>query len=135
MIRALTISLLTVLVSGCMSDIVKQSTPSDIDYYLVDLKRYSLCKENTQSCHNLTTIVNGTQYAKPIEQAYGQKITGPNYRSSLLRMMLNPADGSYQAEALADLTHKFKLPVNDKTNAVWDTMTNIHEHFYNSKMY
>ena len=130
MIRVLLTSLLALLISGCISTIQESAKATDTSYYKVDLKNYTLCRGNSRQCHNLNTILSATEYARPIEKAYKQKITGPNYRASLLRAMLNPQDKSYEAEKLTANGRFYKLPVNEKTDAVWKAMAAIHDELY-----
>ena len=130
MIRVLLASLLALVVSGCINTLQESAKATDTSYYKVDLKDYSFCRGNSRQCHNLNTILSATEHAQPIERAYNQKITGPNYRASLLRMMLNPKDQSYKAEQLSDNGRFHKLPKNEKTDAVWNSMVAIHQDLY-----
>ncbi|MEH6575863.1 MAG: hypothetical protein V7731_02190 [Amphritea sp.] len=131
MIRVLLTSLLALLVSGCLSTIQESAKATDTSYYKVDLKDYTFCRGNSRQCHNLNAILSATEFAQPIERAYNQKVTGPNYRASLIRMMLNPQDGSYEAEKLTANGRFYKLPKNEKTDTVWKSMTALYQSLYN----
>ncbi|MCV6611407.1 MAG: hypothetical protein OIF55_11610 [Amphritea sp.] len=133
MLKMISTALLAISLTGCVSNIIEPSEPKDTSYYVVDLKDYSFCLGNTGACHNLSTITNGTLYAAPIEEAYGQKISYPNYRGSLLKMMLRPADQSYTPEKISDNGRYYKLPINDKTDTVWKVMERIHAAYYDDK--
>lgn len=133
MLRMISTALFAASLTGCVGNIIEPSEPKETDYYVVDLKDFSFCLGNTGACHNLSTINNGTLYAGPIEAAYDQKITAPNYRGSLMKMMLRPKDQSYTPEKISDNGRYYKLPVNDKTQTVWKTMERIHDAFYDDK--
>lgn len=135
MFRVITTILITLTLSGCMDSITKLSEPADISYYTVDLKNYNYCQGSSSTCHNLSMIVNGTQFAGPIETVYATKITGPNYRGSLLRMMLNPPDASYQVEKTSENGRYYRLPANQHTDTVWQAFDDISDSFYENKIF
>jgi hypothetical protein len=66
----------------------------------------------------------------PIEAAYGEQVTGPNYPLSLARMLVKPADQSYSATAADENGRYYVLPMNDKTTVAWDTLNGIHDWVY-----
>ena len=135
MFRVLTATLIALTLTGCMNSITQLAEPVDRSFYTVDLKNYSYCLGNSSTCHNLSTIVNGTQFAEPIEEVYGRKISGPNYRSSLLRMMLDPDTTPYDVEKTSDNGRFYRLPANTHTDTVWRSMEDIRDSFYNDKMF
>ncbi|WP_299195263.1 hypothetical protein [uncultured Amphritea sp.] len=134
MLRVITATLMTLALTGCMDSITKLSEPADVSYYTVDLKNFSYCQGNRSTCRDLSSIVSSTQYAGPIEQAYGYKISGPNYRGSLLRMILNPEGAPYTAEKASDNGRFYRVPANAYTDTVWQTLENINDALYNGKI-
>lgn len=134
MLRVITAAFITLALTGCMDSITKLSEPVDTSYYTVDLKDYSYCKGSSSNCQNLTSIVSGTQYAGPVEDIYGSKISGPNYRGSLLRMMLDPQGAPYKAEKISANGRFYRVPANTYTDTVWKTLGDINDSLYNNKI-
>lgn len=120
--------------SGCISmDSITPSKrePADTSYYLLDTKYRFFCLGNTKQCRDMTKIVSSRAELIPIEKTYGQKIAGPNYPVSLARMVMNPADGSYTSSPVGSDGRIFKIPVNDKTKVVWETLSRIEDNLFN----
>ncbi len=134
MLRVITATLLTLALTGCMDSITKLAEPTDVSFYTVDLKNFSYCQGSGSTCHDLSSIVSSTQYAGPIERAYGNKISGPNYRGSLLRMILNPQGAPYSAEKISENGRFYRVPANAYTDTVWKTLEDIHDALYNDKI-
>ncbi|WP_415892584.1 hypothetical protein ACMXYN_15315 [Neptuniibacter sp. PT8_73] len=119
--------------SGCMSmDSLSlgKSEPTETDYYLIDTKFRFFCLGNTKQCRDMTKVVSSRAQLKPIEEAYGMPVKGPNYPVSLTRMLMNPADGSYKSTPVGDTGRYFKIPVNDKTLTAWNTLSDIEKDLY-----
>ncbi len=135
MFRMLTAALLTLTLTGCMNSITKLIEPVDRSFYTVDLKNYSYCQGSSSSCYNLSSIVNGTQFAGPIEDVYSRKIAGPNYRGNLLRMMLDPETAPYSVEKTSENGRFYRLPANIHTDTVWRSLKDINDSFYNDKIF
>ncbi len=128
--KILATALLAISLTACTGDLIKPSESQDRSYYVVDLKDYSLCLGDTGVCQNLTTITNSPYKAEAIEALYQQKVSGPNYRGSLLKMMLRPQDKSYTVEKISNDGRYYKLPINEKTQTVWDTLKRINDTIY-----
>ncbi|WP_417223603.1 hypothetical protein [Amphritea sp.] len=134
MFRVITASLVTLALTGCMDSITKPSEPVDTSYYTIDLKHYTYCRGSTPTCHKLSMIASGALHLKPIEDIYDAKITGPNYRSSLLRMMLNP-EGPYPVKKMSTNGRYYRLPVNQHTDTVWQAFENMKSSLYNDNVF
>ena len=80
----------------------------------------------------MTKVVSSRAQLRPIESAYGTKVKGPNYPVSLMRMIMNPADQSYKSVPVGDDGRFFKVPINDKTQVAWDTLSNIESNLFNA---
>ncbi|EAR63032.1 hypothetical protein [Neptuniibacter caesariensis] len=120
--------------TGCLGlDTMKsdQGTPKDTSYYLIDTKYKYLCLGNTSKCKDMTKIVSAQDKFTPIEQAYGKPIAGPNYPISLIRMLLNPQDGSYQSTQQGTTGRLYRIPRNEMTQTVWRTLEVIERDLYN----
>ncbi|MFC6670054.1 hypothetical protein [Marinobacterium aestuariivivens] len=100
------------------------------DYYTLDSRYLLMCRGTTNHCQELSLVASGINRVDPIEDAYGQQVRGPNYPLSLARMLLKPADGSYSPKPLDDSNRYYILPVNSKTDTVWDTLDDIHSWIY-----
>ncbi len=134
MLRAITATLITLALTGCMDSITKLSDPTDTSYYTVDLKNFSYCQGSSSTCHDLSSIVSSTQYAGPIEKVYGSKIHGPNYRGSLVRMILKPEGAPYNVEKTSENGRFYRVPANTYTDTVWQTLQNISDALYDDKV-
>mgnify|MGYP000049765382 CR=1 FL=1 len=117
--------------TGCMEFTgIKPVAETDKSFYVVDTKYMFLCRGLSQDCQEMSLIASGRMYYAEIENAYGQKLRGPNYPRSLARMMMKPADGSYVAKAIDENGRYYRLPINEKTNKVWRTLGDIHRWVY-----
>ncbi len=116
---------------GCvnLSGALKED-PSADQFYTLDTRYYRFCRGETSDCQELTSIVSVRAQLKPIEQAYGRKIQGPNYPTDLARMILTPPDGSYQSEAMGDDGRYFRIPINPHTDTVWHTLDKAYQSIY-----
>ncbi len=101
------------------------------DFYTLDTRYLQLCRGTSKACLELALIAPGIVMADPIEEAYAQQVTGPNYPLSLARMMMKPADESYKATAADENGRYYTLPSNSKTTVAWDTLNAIHRWIYN----
>ena len=133
MFRLLTAVLLALTLTGCMDSITKPSEPVDKSYYRVDLKNFTYCLGNTNDCMSLNVIGTGLPYFGPIEETYGQPLTGPNYRGNLLRMLLKPKNAEYPVEKTSKDGRFYKIPANEYTNTVWKTLMRIDNSIYNDR--
>lgn len=119
--------------SGCLSmDALTSSNKaaSNTSYYVIDSKDRSLCLGNSQNCLSMTIIVSALEQLEPIENTYNAKIKGPNYPVSLTRMLMTPADGSYNATPIGTEGRFFKIPKNAKTDITWKVLTSIYNNLY-----
>ncbi len=119
--------------SGCVemkSLISEEDHPSDQSYFIVDTKFRFLCLGNSKDCKDMTKIVSARAQLSPIEEAYGKKITGPNYPISLTRMVLYPEDQSYKAIPIGNDGRFHSVPVTPRTMIVWDTLTAIEDELF-----
>lgn len=116
---------------GCvnLSGALKEDPTAD-EFYTLDTRYYRLCRGETSRCQDLTSIVSVRAQLRPIEQAYGHKIQGPNYPTDLARMILTPPDGSYASEAVGSDGRYFRVPVNRHTKTVWDTLDKAYHSIY-----
>lgn len=116
---------------GCvnLSGALKEA-PSADQFYTLDTRYYRFCRGETSDCQELTSIVSVRAQLKPIEQAYGRKIQGPNYPTDLARMILTPPDGSYQSEAMGADGRYFRIPINPHTDTVWHTLDKAYQSIY-----
>ena len=113
------------LLTGCVGSNSPANTSVDTSYYVIDLKNYFFCKGMSDVCQDMTVIITNTQHATAIEEAYAQKITGPNYRANLAKMILSPGDNSYTSKKLTENGRYRKVPVNQMTDTVWRTLTKL----------
>lgn len=119
--------------SGCVdvnSIMPEKGQAADRSYYLVDTKFRFMCIGNTKECRDMTKIVSSRAELKPIEEAYGKSVSGPNYPVSLARMVMYPDNGSYTATPVGNDGRFFSVPVNEQTKIVWDTLTSIEEKLF-----
>ncbi|MBQ0756531.1 MAG: hypothetical protein KBT66_15180 [Amphritea sp.] len=133
MFRVLTATLIALTLTGCMDSITQLPEPTDKSYYTVDLKDFSYCQGNDQDCMNLSSISTGHSYFGAIEEVYGQKLTGPNYRGNLLRMLLKPKNAEYPVEKTSKDGRYYKVPANKYTDTVWNTLNRIDTSLYSPK--
>jgi len=119
------------LLGGCinLSETMKDDPTAD-RFYVMDTRYFQLCKGETRRCQDLTTIVSIRYRLKPIEDAYGQPVKGPNYPASLARMILTPPDGSYRSEPIGADQRYYRVPVNSKTDTVWTTLDEAYNSIY-----
>lgn len=115
----------TLGLAGCGSPNLKNE-----EFYTLDTRYMLLCRGTSNHCQELSLVATAISMADPIEEAYGRKIQGPNYPLSLARILLKPADGSYQGQPLEGNTRYYTLPINDKTNIAWDTLDDMHAWLY-----
>ncbi|SIS45736.1 hypothetical protein [Neptunomonas antarctica] len=127
---ALTI-LATSLLSGCFSASALVPEEKDSSFYLLDTKSGSLCNGMTRMCISLSIIASQNGSLAPVETAYKQRITGPNYPLSLMLILMKPNDNSYRATKIGTTGNVYSLPKNDKTNLTWQTLNEIHNSTYN----
>ena len=111
--------------AGCITSPIQSDQPIDKSYYVLDLKDYQLCRGLSQECRTLNSIIVDSRFARAIEESFQQKIQGPNYRASLARMLLSPANQSYRAEPLSSDNRLHKLPINTHTDTVWETLSEL----------
>ncbi len=116
---------LTLTLTGCLSLETKQE-----DFYTLDTRYLELCRGTSSNCLELALVAPGIVLADPIEEAYAQQLTPPNYPLSLAKMMLKPSDESYSATPADDSGRFYVLPMNDKTTVAWDTLNSIHDWIY-----
>jgi hypothetical protein len=111
------------LLGGCnsLSGAFKEDPTAD-QFYRLDTRHLRFCKGETALCQELTSVVSVRYKLGPIEEAYGERIKGPNYAASLASMILTPPDGSYRSEAMDADKRYYRVPINDKTNTVWKTL-------------
>jgi hypothetical protein len=123
--RLVTLFALVMTLSGCLALETKQE-----DFYTLDTRYLELCRGTSNSCVELALVAPGIALADPIEAAYDQQLTQPNYPLSLAKMMLKPADGSYSATPADENGRYYMLPINDKTTVVWNTLNSIFDWVY-----
>lgn len=131
------IVLLGIALSGCLnmdSLSLGKGEERDTSFYLVDAKYRFICLGNTKICKDMTKIVSARSMLRPVEKAYDTTITGPNYPVSMVRMLLNPKDESYKSMPVGKEGRYFKLPKNEKTNTVWETMLRIEEDLFGTSV-
>lgn len=123
--RLVTLFALALTLSGCLALETKQE-----DFYTLDTRYLQLCRGTSNTCLELALVAPGIALADPIEEAYGQQLTSPNYPLSLAKMMLEPADGSYSAKPADESGRYYVLPINDKTTLAWNTLNSIFDWIY-----
>ena len=122
--------------SGCMdvnSIMPEKGQAADRSYYLVDTKFRFMCMGNTKECRDMTKIVSSRAELKPIEEAYGQTVEGPNYPVSLARMAMYPVNQNYQAKPIGSEGRYYSIPINEKTKILWETLTSIEQNLFNAE--
>jgi hypothetical protein len=130
--KKLLISTTTVLLlGGCvnLSGALKQDPTAD-QFYVMDTRHFQLCKGETRRCQELTPIVSVRYKLGPIEEAYGERIKGPNYPASLARMIITPPNGSYRSEPIDAEKRYYRVPVNSMTDTVWTTLEDAYGSIY-----
>jgi hypothetical protein len=119
--------------TGCVdvgSLMPEDKAPSDTSFYLLDTRYKFFCLGTTKKCWDMTKIVSSRNELRPIEQAYGKEVKGPNYPVTLANMIMYPADGSYTTKPIGDDGRYVRVPINDKTRIVWETLGNIEENLF-----
>ncbi len=119
------------LLGGCvnLSGALKEDPTAD-QFYVLDTRYFQFCKGKTHRCQELTSIVSVRYKLGPIEESYGERIKGPNYPASLAKLILTPPDGSYSSEAVDAEKRYYRVPVNSKTNTVWNTLEAAYRSIY-----
>jgi len=119
------------LLGGCvnLSEALKEDPTAD-QFYILDTRYFQFCQGETRRCQELTSIVSVRYKLGPIEAAYGARIKGPNYPASLARLILTPPDDSYQAEPVDTENRYYRIPVNSKTDTVWNTLDAAYDSIY-----
>ena len=105
---------------------------TDTSYYLIDTKYRFFCEGDSKRCKDMTKVVSSRGELYPIENAYNQEVKGPNYPVSLMLMIMNPNDGSYKATPVGNEGRFFKVPKNDTTDLVWNTLSSILNDLFDS---
>jgi hypothetical protein len=123
--RLVTLLAIALTLSGCLVLETRQEA-----FYTLDSRYLTLCRGTSDTCLVLALIAPGIIMADPIEEAYGEPVSGPNYPLSLARMLLKPADQSYSAMATDENGRYYVLPINDKTRVAWNTLNGIHDWIY-----
>lgn len=119
--------------SGCVdvgSLMPDDKPPADTSFYLLDTRYKFFCLGTTKKCWDMTKIVSSRSELSPIEQAYGKIIKGPNYPVSLANMIMYPADGSYTTKPVGDDGRFVRVPVNEKTTTVWETLGRVENNLF-----
>lgn len=122
---------MALLLGGCvnLSESLKEDPTAD-QFYVMDTRYFQFCKGETRRCQELTSIVSVRYKLGPIEEAYGERIKGPNYPASLAKLILTPPDGSYSSEVIDADKRYYRVPVNSKTNTVWKTLDDAYGSIY-----
>jgi hypothetical protein len=123
--RFATLAAIVLSLSGCLALDTRQD-----DFYTLDTRHLQLCHGTSKNCLDLALVAPGIVLADPIEAAYAQQITGPNYPLSLARMLMKPADESYSAKAMDENGRYYLVPINSKTTVAWNTLNDIHDWIY-----
>ncbi|MBP0048140.1 hypothetical protein H9C73_05285 [Marinobacterium sp. AK62] len=118
-----------VTLSGCMSLGGLQGNP-DEPFYTLDTRQLSLCKGTSRTCMDLSYIVSVRARLKPIENLYGQTVSGPNYPLTLARMLMNPPEGAYTVEQVDDDGRYIRLGRSEHTKRVWETLDQAIDSLY-----
>lgn len=129
--KKLLLTTIALLLGGCvnLSETLKDDPTAD-QFYVMDTRYFLFCKGETRRCQDLTTIVSIRYKLKPIEDAYGQPVKGPNYPASLARMILTPPDGSYRSEPIGTDQRYYRVPVNSLTDTAWETLDEAYNSIY-----
>ena len=115
-----------IAITGCVSVYsLKPNAELDTSFYRLDAQNRMLCQGETKRCQDLTLIATAEHYFEPIEIALGGELTGPNYVRSLMRLMLQPTVNSYPISRIESKQYQYKLPINDQTQLVWNTLKQI----------
>ena len=124
MYKAIVITLLTTVIGGCsgLGDLLQ--TP-DESFYAIDRENKFYCRGSSSHCLDMTKIVSARSMLSPIEEAYQQKIEGPNYPVNLIQVLLNPTDGAYQGQPVGREGRFFQIPKTARTDMVWNTLSEI----------
>lgn len=134
MLRALTAFLsASVVLTGCVSVDSLMPEPSaakDTSFYRIDTKARALCLGETTRCRDYTKIVSALPQLRPIEKDYGTQVKGPNYPVSLMRIMMQPADGAYVAQPLGTDGRHFSIPITPRTQKAWRILEEIERSHY-----
>jgi len=129
--KAIFITLVTTLVAGCsgFSDLLH--TPEE-NFYAIDSENKFYCKGSSSNCMDITKIVSARSMLSPIEDAYQQKITGPNYPVTLIQVLLYPQDGAYEGQPVGREGRFYQIPKTARTDLVWGVLSDIVNHHTNS---
>lgn len=122
--------LTTSLLSGCFSASSLVPEKKDSSFYLLDTETGNLCNGMTRVCISLSIIASQNGLLVPVEKAYNQRITGPNYPRSLMLILMQPADSSYRVTKIGTNGNLYSLPKNDKTNVAWKTLNQLYKTTY-----
>jgi|SRR5690554_3092250 hypothetical protein len=119
------------LLGGCvnLSGALKQDPTAD-QFYVMDTRYFQFCKGETRRCQELTSVVSVRYKLGPIEEAYGERLKGPNYPASLARMIITPPNGSYRSEPVDAEKRYYRVPVNSMTDTVWTTLEDAYGSIY-----
>ncbi|MFW1676647.1 hypothetical protein ACFVYJ_02540 [Pontibacter sp. JAM-7] len=124
MLKAISMIILAATLSGCLS-LSELSANSDESFYAIDRENRFFCRGASANCLDMTKIVSARSMLSPIEHAYQQEITGPNYPVSLMLILMNPSDGAYQATPVGRDGRFFRVPKTTRTDLVWNTLSDI----------
>lgn len=126
----ITFSAVGLILTGCVSLPSTNNQAIDYSYYLIDTKRGELCRGNSRECISLSIVASQNGLVSPIESAYKQKVTAPNYPRSLLTMLLNPKDKSYTAKRVENNGRFYQIPKERKTDIAWRTLKGLYTNIY-----
>ncbi|MBY4675633.1 hypothetical protein [Marinobacterium arenosum] len=130
---ALPLMLVPLTLAGCMSlNDLKPADDGSSQYYILDTASRMLCKGTSNRCQDLAPINTANHLLKPIEEAYGQTVEGPNFSVSLMKLVLQPPDNAYPVQAISGKRYHYRLPINEQTRVVWDTLGDIYADIYNT---
>lgn len=132
--KTLLTPLFALALGGCIeTGNLLQTAPGVGEYYTLDSERLILCQGQSNQCHRLSVIVSERRFLTPMENAYGTRISGPNYPLQLARTLITPPGGEYEAEPIGDSGRYYRLPVNRQTDAAWQALSNAFDSIYNSQ--
>lgn len=121
MIRILTLALSGLLLTGCLSNPMSD-TSADADFWLIDLKSDLLCKGETNVCQDLTLLYFDPVKASEVANIYDQKLVGSSNRTALLKLLIKPDNKVYEGTKFTQDGRFYSIPKNPSIERVWKVL-------------
>lgn len=122
MYRLLSVFLVSLLLTGCFSNPMKQE-PIDTSFYLIDLEKNVMCQGESNVCQNLSDLYVDPVKTQEVERLYKQKaLHTKNDRTAILKMIIRPDNKIYVGEKYSANGRYYKIPASSETKQLFEIL-------------